>query len=664
MRNFRQKNLFIMVLFVFITNGFTRDMPQKMQVSEEYQKFFANKSLKKTRAIENNYGLIPGPQQLNTRSIKKLSKPINLPYIYDLRTLGILTPVKDQLSCDCCWSFATIALLESQVLEKYATNLDFSEQHLIMHNGYEPSPCVGGNAYFSSAMLIKGKSPVSEFSYPYLTNENTKYSIDQSMYKTSTVKFLPNDMNTIKTNIMENGPLYSTMYWSGAYYNGIDYTYAYPAKSIPNHAVLLVGWNDTLKTDVGKGAWIVKNSWGRDFGDMGYFYVSYQDSSMNSRVVHWDIRKKTRYNHFVNGYDDVGFVGNIGYGDGADYGMMRYTSTQDEKIYQIGTWALSGGAEINIEVYENFNNNRPENLITASKIHELDYAGYYTFELEDTISLDPGEDIFIKVKFETKNLKFPLPVEYYLENYSNPIIENDRFWISNKGDKWSRLSGMGCDLCINVIGIYKQKKIVVNTIDSLTIFEDTPTNYHLDRFLENEYSSYIYNSDNKNLLTASIVNDTIKIIPAENKFGKSQLELYHSNGNISYFDTLQIHVLPVSDPPTSKDTILNCIAGEKVILHKKVFPFKDVDNDSLNSILITSAPYAEFRNNNRELTQGEHVSDFNNFYFKTNLTDQEGQTYFFIYKVEDSQGEISDSTYTFTINVQRDSKPTLEIKLK
>ncbi len=63
--------------------------------------------------------------------------------------------------------------------------------------------------------------------------------------------------------------------YSGGIYNGCPY-YSY---RFLNHAVLLVGYNDTTKS------WLIKNEWGKDWGESGYIRVSYANDCGLTSIV-------------------------------------------------------------------------------------------------------------------------------------------------------------------------------------------------------------------------------------------------------------------------------------------------------------------------------------------------------------------------------------------
>ena len=55
-----------------------------------------------------------------------------------------------------------------------------------------------------------------------------------------------------------------------------------------NHAVVLVGWNDNVGTN---GAWILRNSWGTNWGEKGYMYIGYGISNVGSCANYIDYKQ-------------------------------------------------------------------------------------------------------------------------------------------------------------------------------------------------------------------------------------------------------------------------------------------------------------------------------------------------------------------------------------
>ena len=242
---------------------------------------------------------------------------------YDPRGGGWLTPVKDQGNLNTCWAFAANACLEAAATRLTGQKQAFSEQHMRFilsknlknindKNGkgyYEKSPDTGGNMPMSLAYLtnwnepifnkqnVSWQAPVSSEDVPYSDTPNLNWP--QNMNARGRVHVTDTEevpINKIKDYIIRFGAVSADLYMSqrSDYYNE---TYSAlnvyqiekqpgssPPKDIePNHAVAVVGWDDNFsKTKFShqpehNGAWLVKNSYGTDFGEAGYFWVSYED---------------------------------------------------------------------------------------------------------------------------------------------------------------------------------------------------------------------------------------------------------------------------------------------------------------------------------------------------------------------------------------------------
>lgn len=202
---------------------------------------------------------------------KELPKFIDLPDKLDYRELGYVTPVKNQRNCGACWAFATIAPLESAILMYDNKTQDLSEQALISCNPWGFS-CDGG--WYAFDMFIDDGAAL-ESCQPYTGSDKTKcnncpgsyYILDWNYVS---AKEIPS-IDEIKTAILIYGPVAAGMYASNAFmfYKGGVWTK--DEEGDINHAITIVGWDDTKNPP----AWIIKNSWGNDWGENGFAYVTY-----------------------------------------------------------------------------------------------------------------------------------------------------------------------------------------------------------------------------------------------------------------------------------------------------------------------------------------------------------------------------------------------------
>ena len=212
-----------------------------------------------------------------------------IPQYYNLADLNQTTSVKDQMDEGNCWAFAAIGGLESNVLKSYNLLLDLSENNMknIASNtspfGWIYEPNYGGYPYTHIGYLVSWLGPVLEEDDPYI--EISRYSnlFDsvlhiQNILNIKRDNFTDND--EIKKAIMKYGGVVSAIYSTNSvkqYYHESIYS---------NHEIVIVGWNDTMEIPnaPGLGAWICKNSWGSEWGEDGYFYVSYYDTSCPSKL--------------------------------------------------------------------------------------------------------------------------------------------------------------------------------------------------------------------------------------------------------------------------------------------------------------------------------------------------------------------------------------------
>ena len=206
----------------------------------------------------------------------------------DWRKAGVVGPVKNQhingAPCGCCWAFAATGALETAVaLGNGNSAISLSEQQLIacdFHNGSttENVGCKGGSWWLGMDYVINNDGISTEEEYPYLahdsqcekekertsqTGKNTipGYQFIDSFNETALIATVANQPALAEICVGDDFVKYWQMYRGGVY--DIEGC----MKPI-DHGVLVVGFD--LDDNNGKGAWIIKNSWGAEWGEGGY----------------------------------------------------------------------------------------------------------------------------------------------------------------------------------------------------------------------------------------------------------------------------------------------------------------------------------------------------------------------------------------------------------
>ena len=193
------------------------------------------------------------------------------PEKFDWRAQGGVTPVKNQGSCGSCWAFCAAAAFESQILIYTGRQVDLSEQAVLSCNTAGHG-CDGG--WMSTAYdLWIDYGAVAEACMPY-HEVDTDPCIQDACDPVDDLDgyyYVGDNVDDLKQALL-NGPVAVAMAVCGGFSAYTGGCYEDTCTEI-NHGVTLVGWDDTMCG--GEGAWIVKNSWGPDWGENGYFYIKY-----------------------------------------------------------------------------------------------------------------------------------------------------------------------------------------------------------------------------------------------------------------------------------------------------------------------------------------------------------------------------------------------------
>ncbi len=215
-----------------------------------------------------------GPQD---KSYRYSAKTYNLPTKFDWRNVNghnYITGLRDQGNCGSCWAFATTAILESRILitsHTPDTDLDLSEQAMVSCDD-ENTGCLGGYPYSAMSYLQTAGIPL-ETDAPYISGTTGTDGVcttpmQQNTYRVTGFEDVSISVEAIKNAITQYGPLAAgfTVYTDFLYYESGVYSHVSGVVE-GGHMVAIVGYDDEEQ------AWIIKNSWGPDWGEDGYFRI-------------------------------------------------------------------------------------------------------------------------------------------------------------------------------------------------------------------------------------------------------------------------------------------------------------------------------------------------------------------------------------------------------
>lgn len=226
-------------------------------------------------ALKGRLGLFLQRKDRNPNRMFDLGSA-GVPFEFDWRELGKVSAVKDQGSCGSCWAFATVAAVESLTsIDLGVSTPDFSEQLLVSYN-LGNHGCSGGNL-LSVSNFLENFGTVSEKCLPYRADDRLLPAPceDRSsqLMGIENWAWVPQTVEALKAAVYQNPVVVGMNVYRDFYYY-TDGVYSHVSGGLEGgHAILVVGWSDFEQ------CFIVKNSWGENWGENGFFKIGYSQVS-------------------------------------------------------------------------------------------------------------------------------------------------------------------------------------------------------------------------------------------------------------------------------------------------------------------------------------------------------------------------------------------------
>lgn len=367
-----------------------------------------------------------------------------LPSSFDGRTQGFTyTSIKNQNPYGSCWAHAFISAVETSMIKQGLADDSINLSELQLAKAVYTNPVdplgnlgndtvaigtddsvlnIGGNDHVAAMAMNRwtGVTDENVMNYAsdalYAVDENSVYTDDYYTGLNDAVLYRYLAVNSenradIKQLITEYGIAVTAYNHSDTSYNSSTHAQYCSTKLQTNHAIAIIGWDDSYSKDnfkegnrpSGNGAWLARNSWGTWFGDSGYLWISYEDKSLDENFAFVEAASSDEWD---NNYQyDGGFGLSM---TSASGGVASYFTAQGhERLKAVSVDVMNNtNTTVQVKVFKNVG--KKTDTLFYTPVYEgqfrTTYAGIYTHELNNPVELNAGDEfaVFYKIVAPTE----------------------------------------------------------------------------------------------------------------------------------------------------------------------------------------------------------------------------------------------------------------------